>query len=155
MRIINAIPGFGKLLTEQQIREFLGNSKLNLQLGTIDERGEPNIHPIWYNFENDKLYVVTPKKSKKANNALRQNLVYFSIDDETFPYKGVKGKGNIKSLDDINSNIKMAEKIITKYMGSLENDIGKWIINEIRQGNESVLEITPKFFSAWSFGPPS
>ena len=155
MRIINAIPGFGKLLTEQQIREFPGNSKLNLQLGTIDEKGEPNIHPIWYNFENDKLYVVTPKKSKKANNALRQNLVYFSIDDETFPYKGVKGKGNIKSLDDINSNIKMAEKIITKYMGSLENDIGKWIINEIRQGNESVLEITPKFFSAWSFGPPS
>ena len=155
MKIINAIPGFGKLLTEQQIREFLGKSKLNLQLGTIDKSGEPNIHPIWYNFENDKLYVVTSKKSKKASNALRQNIVYFSIDDETFPYKGVKGKGNIKSLDDINSNIKIAEKIITKYMGSLENDIGKWIISEIRQGNESVLEITPKFFSAWSFGPTS
>ena len=155
MKIINAIPGFGKLLTEQQIREFLGKSKLNLQLGTIDERGEPNIHPIWYDFENDKLYVVTSKKSKKASNALRQNLVYFSIDDETFPYRGVKGKGNIKSLDDINSNITIAEKIITKYMGSLENDIGRWIISEIRQGNESVLEITPKFFSAWSFGPTS
>ena len=152
MKIINAIPGFGQLLTEQQVREFLGKSRLNLQLGTIDEKGEPNIHPIWYIFENDKLYIVTPKKSKKANNALRQKTVYFSIDDELFPYKGVKGKGNIKSLDDINSNIKIAEKIITKYMGSLENDIGRWIINEIRQGNEAVLEIIPKFFSAWSFG---
>ncbi len=155
MKIINAIPGFGQLLTEQQVREFLVKSKLNLQLGTIDEKGEPNIHPIWYLFENDRLYVATSKKSKKANNALRQNLVYFSIDDEAFPYKGVKGKGSIKSLDDINSNIKIAEKIITKYMGSLENDIGRWIINEILQGNESVLEISPKFFSAWSFGPPS
>ena len=155
MKIINAIPGHGQLLTEQQVREFLGKSRLNLQLGTIDEKGEPNIHPIWYLFENDKLYIVTSKKSKKAHNALRQKTAYFSVDDELFPYKGVKGKSSIKSLDDIDSNIKIAEKIITKYMGGLENDIGRWIINEIRQGNESVLEITPKFFSAWSFGPMS
>jgi len=155
MKILNAIPGLGQPLTEQQVKEFLGKARLNLQLGTIDEKGEPNIHPIWYAYENDKIYVVTPKKSKKANNALRQKTIYFSIDDESFPYKGVKGKGTIKSLDDINSNVKIAEKIITKYMGSLENDIGRWIINEIRQGNEAVLEITPKFFSAWSFGSPS
>ncbi len=36
-------------------------------------------------------------------------------------------------------------------MGNLENDLAKWIINEIRQGNEAVLEIRPKFYSAWSF----
>lgn len=151
MKILNAIPGLGKPLTELQVKEFLVKAKLNLQLGTIDEKGEPNIHPIWYLYENDKLYVVTSKKSRKASNALRQKTIYFSIDDESFPYKGVKGKGTVKPLDDIDFNIKIAEKIITKYMGSLENDIGKWIINEIRQGNEAVLEISPKFFSAWSF----
>ncbi len=151
MKILNAIPGFGKPLNEQQVREFLGKAKLNLQLGTIDEKGEPNIHPIWYAYEDDKIYVVTPKKSKKAKNALRQELVYFSIDDESFPYKGVKGKGTVKLLEDTDSNIKIAKKIITKYMGNLENDLAKWIINEIRQGNEAVLEIRPKFYSAWSF----
>lgn len=145
----------GQLLSEMQVREFLGKSRLNLQLGTIDERGEPNIHPIWYHFEDDKIYIVTPKKSRKARNALAQKTVYFSVDDESFPYKGAKGKGSIRSLDDLNSNIKIAEKIITKYMGGLDNDIGRWIVNEIRQGNEHVLEITPKFFSAWSFGPPA
>jgi len=151
MKIVNAMPGLGKLLSEQQVRDFLARSKLNLQLGTIDEKGEPNIHPIWYIFENDRIYVATPKKSKKAENSLRQKLVYFSIDDESFPYKGVKGKGTVKSLEDINYNVKIAEKIITKYMGNLENDLAKWIINEIRQGNEAVLEINPKFYSAWSF----
>jgi len=155
MKILNAIPGLGQQLTEQQVKDFLVKAKLNLQLGTIDEKGEPNIHPIWYLYENEKIYVATPKKSKKANNALRQSMVYFSIDDESFPYKGVKGKGNVRSLDDINFNVKIAEKIITKYMGSLENDLGRWIINQIQQGNEAVLEITPKFFSAWSFGPVS
>jgi len=151
MKILNAIPELGKPLTEQQIREFLERSKLNLQLGTIDDKGEPNIHPIWYLFENDSLYTMTTKKSKKANNALKQKVVYFCIDDESFPYKGVKGKGVVKLLGDTDYNIKIAEKIITKYMGSLENDIGRWIINEIRQGNEAVFEITPKFYSTWSF----
>ena len=151
MKIHNAIPGLSRPLTEEQVREFLINSKLNLQLGTTDEKGEPNIHPIWYLFENERLYIITPKKSKKARNALRQKIVYFSIDDETFPYKGVKGKADIKLLENTNSNIKIAEKIIIKYMRSLENDLARWIVEEIRQGNEAVLEINPRFYSAWSF----
>lgn len=150
MKIISAIPGLARTPTEHEIREFL-NSRLNLQLGTVDEKGYPNIHPIWFLFENEKLYVMTGKKSKKAVNAIRQKRIYYSIDDETFPYKGVKGKADTQLLDDTSSNIKIAEKIITKYMGGLDNDIGRWILSEIRQGNEAVLEITPKYYSAWSF----
>lgn len=151
MKILNAMPGFGKPLTEPEVREFLGKSKLNLQLGTTDEKGKPNIHPIWYFFENDKLFVVTHKKSKKATNALREKTIYFSIDDESTPVKGVKGEAYVKSLEDLNSNIKMAEKIITKYMGNLDNDLARFIINAVKQGEEAVLELTPKFYSAWSF----
>jgi len=36
-------------------------------------------------------------------------------------------------------------------MGNLENDIGKHIIKQIKNGNETVLEIIPKFYSAWTF----
>jgi len=64
-----------------------------------------------------------------------------------FRTRGVKGKGVIKLFEDTDYNIEIAEKIITKYMGSLDNDIGRWIINEIRQGNEAVFEITHKFYS--------
>jgi nitroimidazol reductase NimA-like FMN-containing flavoprotein (pyridoxamine 5'-phosphate oxidase superfamily) len=151
MKLFSAIPGMAKPLTESEVREFLGKAKLNLQLGTIDEKGEPNIHPIWYFFEDDKIYVATPKHSKKASNALRQKTIYFSIDDEAFPYKGVKGKATVKSLEDINSNVKIAEKIIIKYMGNLDNDLARFIINAIKAGNEAVLELTPKFYSTWSF----
>jgi len=150
MKIINAIPGFGPLLSKNQVIEFL-SSKLNLQLGTIDEKGDPNICPVWFFFENEKIYLATSKQSKKAYNALQRNLVYFSIDDETYPYKGVKGKGNIRSLEDSEKKLAVAEKIIIKYMGNLENDIGKHIIEQIKNGNETVLEITPRFYSAWSF----
>mgnify|MGYP002066391033 FL=1 len=152
MKVVNAIPGFGPDLSEQQVKNFLETSKLNLQIATIDSKGDPNIHPVWYLFENEKLYVATPKKSKKAQNALKHHLVYYSIDDEKMPYKGVKGKGTVNLLDDIKTNLVIGEKIILKYTGSLESDIGKFIIEQIKNGDETIMEITPKFYSAWSFG---
>jgi nitroimidazol reductase NimA-like FMN-containing flavoprotein (pyridoxamine 5'-phosphate oxidase superfamily) len=152
MKVINAIPGLGPDLSEPQVKNFLETSKLNLQIATIDSKGDPNIHPVWYLFENEKLYVATPKKSKKAQNALKHNLVYYSIDDEKMPYKGVKGKGTVNLLEDIQTNLVIGEKIILKYTGSLESDIGKFILEQIKNGNETIMEITPKFYSAWSFG---
>jgi nitroimidazol reductase NimA-like FMN-containing flavoprotein (pyridoxamine 5'-phosphate oxidase superfamily) len=152
MKVVNAIPGFGPDLSEQQVKNFLETSKLNLQIATIDSKGDPNIHPVWYLFENEKLYVATPKKSKKAQNALKHHLVYYSIDDEKMPYKGVKGKGTVNLLEDIKTNLVIGEKIILKYTGNLESDIGKFIIEQIKNGNEAIMEITPKFYSAWSFG---
>ena len=41
MRIFNASPGFGTQLTEEEIKNFLGNSKLNIHIGTIDNNGDP------------------------------------------------------------------------------------------------------------------
>ena len=47
MRIFNASPGFGAPLTEEEVKGFLTNSKLNVHLGTVDEKGDSNIHPVW------------------------------------------------------------------------------------------------------------
>ena len=66
MKIVHASPGFGSVLTEEQAIDFLTNSKLNLLLGTIDENGEPNVHPVWYLYDNGKLYVETSKTAKKV-----------------------------------------------------------------------------------------
>ena len=61
MRILNASPGFRTQLTEEEIKNFLGNSKLNIHIGTIDNKGDPNIHPTWYYFDvtNNKFYIET------------------------------------------------------------------------------------------------
>lgn len=149
MKIINPIPGFGPQLSEQKVREFLENSKLNLQLATLDSKEGPVIHPVWYIFENDKMYLATQKKSKKAQNAIKNNLVYYSIDDENVPYIGVKGKGKVRVLEDVDFNLVIAKKIILKYLSTLENDIGGHIIEQIKQGNEVILEISPLYYSAW------
>jgi hypothetical protein len=67
MRILNASPGFGTQLTEVEIKSFLGDSKLNIHLGTVDNIGDPNIHPTWYYFDvtDNKFYIETSRVQRK------------------------------------------------------------------------------------------
>jgi nitroimidazol reductase NimA-like FMN-containing flavoprotein (pyridoxamine 5'-phosphate oxidase superfamily) len=98
MKILNGSPGFSTQLTEDEIRNFLGNSKLNIHIGTIDNEGDPIIHPTWYYFDgtNNKFYIETSKNSKKTQNMNRTNIVYYCVDYPNPPYKGVRGKGKVK-----------------------------------------------------------
>ena len=140
-------------MTEEEVDRFL-ESKLNLQLATIDGMGDPNIQPVWFEYDKDKkkLFIMTPKASKKAQNIRRKSNIYFSIDDENFPYKGVKGKGEAILLEDKKAIMLLVERINMKYLGTLEHPIAKMLIDNTRNGIETAFEITPKFFSTWDFG---
>jgi general stress protein 26 len=152
MKITGAM-GSTYSMTEEEVDKFL-ESKLNLQLATIDELGDPDIQPVWFEYDKDKksLFIMTPKTSKKAQNIRRKSKIYFSIDDENFPYKGVKGKGEAKVLEDEQKIMLLVEKINMKYLGTLDHPIAKMLIDNTRNGIETVFEITPKFFSTWDFG---
>ncbi|MDF2769743.1 MAG: Pyridoxamine 5-phosphate oxidase [Nitrososphaeraceae archaeon] len=131
MRILNASPGFGAPLTEEEVKDFLTNSKLNVHLGTVDEKGHSNIHPIWYYFDNsnNKLYTETSKISKKTDNLRRNNTIYYCI----------------------NHNLPIAEKIIVKYLGGLDHPVARSLIDGVKKGYSVILEITPSYYSTWDY----
>jgi general stress protein 26 len=139
-------------MNEQEVINFLQN-KLNLQLATIDENGDPNIQPVWFDYEKDseKLHIMTSKMSNKVRNIRIKSNVYFSIDDENFPYKGVKGKAIARIIEDHQKVVSMAEKINIKYLGTLEHPLAKILMEFAQNGTEILLEISPKFFSTWDF----
>ena len=76
MKIVHGSPGFGSILTEEQTIKFLTDKKLNLLLGTVDKNGDPFIHPVWFLYENEKLYVETSKTSKKVQNIHHSKIQY-------------------------------------------------------------------------------
>ena len=153
IKIINASPEFGKPLTEQEINKFLTHSKLNVHLGTIDDNNYPNVHPTWYYFDSadKKIYVETSKISKKIDNLRKNNNIYFCIDDPNLPYKGVKGRGICTIHDDINYNIPIAEKIMTKYLGSIQHPMAQKLMSFVKNGDSVIIEISPKYFSTWDY----
>ena len=149
MKIVHGSPGFGSMLTEEQTVEFLTDKKLNLLLGTVDKNSDPFIHPVWFLYENEKLYVETSKTSKKVQNIQHKNIVYFCIDDENLPYMGVRGKALVKVSIDVEDNIPVAERIMIKYTGNLENKVAKILMGGVRAGKSAILEINPVYYSTW------
>jgi PPOX class probable F420-dependent enzyme len=153
IKIVNAtseIPG----MTREEVETFL-ESKLNLQLATIDQKGEPNIQPIWFYYNNkdgEKLTISTNKSAKKTQNLRNKPVVYFSVDDENLPYKGVKGKGIANIVEDVGEVVPQADRICMKYLGTLDHPVAKMITDSSKKGEVVIVEISPKFFSSWDYG---
>jgi uncharacterized pyridoxamine 5'-phosphate oxidase family protein len=151
MKIFNADPAFGRPLKEDEIKTFLSNSKLNVHIATIDEKGEPNIHPTWYYFDSteNKLYIETAKNSKKVQNLRSNKVIYYCVDVPNLPYKGVRGKGTVKIHENVGYNVPIAEKIMVRYLGSLAHPIATSLISSVKNGDSVILEITPSYYSTW------
>lgn len=143
-------------MTEEDVKNFLTNNsgRLLIHIGIVDEKGEPNVFPTGYYFDRnlDKIYIATPKRSKKVSNLRVTSIISYCIDDPNPPYKGVRGKGKLKIHEDINHNMAIVKKLIMSRIGSLEDPTSKWLLSETEKGNEVILEITPSYYSTWDFG---
>lgn len=64
----------------------------------------------------------------------------------------MKGRGIARISENIDWNIPIVEKISLKYLGTMDNPLAQTIMENTRKGIQIVIEITPKFFSAWDFG---
>jgi hypothetical protein len=96
--------------------------------------------------------IYTYKSAKKTRILRNKPIVYFSIDDENLPYKGVKGKGIASILEDPTRTAPQADRISMKYLGTLDHPIAKMISDRSKKGEVVVVEISPKFFSTWDYG---
>ena len=139
-------------MNEYEVSNFL-ESKLNLQLATIDGKGDPNIQPVWFEYEkeSERFYIMTSKSSSKVKSIQSKPDIYFSIDDENFPYKGVKGKGRATIIDNHSRVVAMAEKINLKYLETLEHPTAKMLMEYAQNGKEVLVEINPKYFATLDF----
>lgn len=148
------MPGLSKPVTEADVVRLL-ESKLNLQLATLEDEGYPNIAPVMFYYDKDsgKMYVNADKRSRKVQNIRRYpDKIYYSIDDENLFYEGVKGRARAAIIEDTQKNISILEKINQKYLGTLDHPMARELTENTRNGTYGTIEITPKFFSAWNLG---
>lgn len=152
MKIIRGMPDMGRAMTEAEVNAFL-ESKQNLQIATVDEKGDPMVQPVWFLYDRaaQKIYFDTGKQTKKLANIRRKPRVYFSVDSEEYPYKCVKGKADAIVSENPARNAPMVEKICMKYLGSADHPLAKNLVEMAKNGVSVVLELTPKYYSTWDF----
>ncbi len=151
MKIVQATSEIPSM-TKEEADIFL-ESKLNLQLATIDDQGWPNIHPVWFYYDKieEKLFITTSKSAKKIQNLRVKPIVYFSIDDETSAPKGVKGRGTVTMIGDTSKTVSVGDKMSLKYLGTLDHPVAKMITDGAKKGEVILIAISPKFFSTWDY----
>jgi general stress protein 26 len=143
----------GIALTENEVKDFLSSSKTNLQIATIDRKGEPVIQPVWfYSDSGEKIYVNTYRNSHKAGNLRIRNTAYFSVDEDAFPYRCVKGKAKVAFSEQVETNLAMTGRIMSKYLGSTEHPTAVQILDSVKSGQSIMMELSPVFYSTWRFG---
>jgi Pyridoxamine 5'-phosphate oxidase len=59
-------------MTKEEVDVFL-ERKFMLQMSTLDEKGKPNIQPVWFYHgkRRDKRLVTTSKIARKTRNLMR------------------------------------------------------------------------------------
>ena len=127
------------------------NGKILMRLATIGGDGSPVIYPVWYHYAKDRLYLFSQKNARKMEDIERNSTVYFSIDTETFPNKGVKGKGTARMISDPSEGVPLVERMLEKYLGDTDSSYPKAMLESVRKGSAVVVEIRPHYYTVWDY----
>jgi len=150
LKTFEAEKGIG--MSERGARRFLIQSRSTLLLGTTEADGTPMIHPVWYYFDSakTKLYFYTEPALKKATNIKERSPVYFDVDSDKWPYKGVKGKGRARMITAESEALSLASKILAKYVRKGQ-PMTKAVLGKVKTGGYVIFEITPAYFTSWDY----
>jgi general stress protein 26 len=129
-------------------KEFLQSQKV-LRLATIDPSGNPHIIPVWYMYYNNKFYIGTNTKTRKAKNIKENSKVSFCIDIgiKSPDIFGIMGIGRAKLIIKTEKVNSLAEKILLRYFKTLKNQSAQQLLNQ----TDCVIEITPKKITNWKY----
>jgi general stress protein 26 len=148
MRLLRALKEFPGL-TSDEIDEFLKQPHL-MRLAVMDSRGEPNVTPVWYLWEDNKFYITSQTDKRKYKDVQRNPRVGFSIDiyepENKGGAKGVHGKGNAYVIHDKTQISRRDRQLIVRYTGDLENPTARRLL---AIPNVCLIVIEPTELGTW------
>jgi|SRR5215472_2833155 len=97
---------------DPKVEEFL-KGKHFAKIATTMKDGRPQLTPIWYMYEDGKIWINTTTERTKYRNIIREPRVAFLIDDG-YPYVSIFGKGRIANERDPHKDI---ETLAIRYRG--------------------------------------
>ena len=128
--------------------KFLRSQKI-LRLATIDGTGDPHIVPVWYMYWNDKFYVGTNTRTRKARNIRKNPKVAFCVDVgvRSPDIIGVMGTGRAKLILKKELVGSLAKKILLRYFKNMKNKSAQQLFDQ----TDCIIQITPRKVTEWKY----
>ncbi len=128
--------------------EFLKSQKI-LRLATIDSKKNPHIVPVWYEFKDNKFYIGTNTRTKKAKNIMRNPKVSFCVDVgvKSPDIFGVTGIGKARLILEKRRVSSIAKRILKRYFKSLKEKSAQELLDD----TNCIIEISARKTTVWKF----
>lgn len=140
------------VLTEDEVRVLLGEP-LVMHLGMVDRQGWPLVNPVWHVFENEVFRVVVGRASHKVTVLRATPRAYFAVDTgASADTRGVRGRASVRVIDDdIPLALDVCRKALLRYTGTDRDEYARQMLQWARNGDMSVVELTPSVFRAFRY----
>ena len=126
-------------LSKNELDSMVYDKKIPIRIAFIKPDGTPNVISLWYEIENEKIYCATQKTAKIVSYLKNNPKCGFEIAADKPPYKGVRGDGNVKIIEE--KGIEILETLMKKYLGEKESTLSKFLRDNSK--SEVAIEITP------------
>lgn len=136
-------------LTSDEIESFLQDAKI-ARFCSHNRDGTIHAAPVWYKYENGKMVIGTPLKSRKARNVRRNGNVTVLIDVEGPPTRGViiYGKAELEELT-IDDMISVGVSIFNRYMPEDKTQVYAEGLSKISEGVK--ITVTPLRMASFDY----
>lgn len=84
-------------------------------LASIGPDGEPQSHPVWYEFDGANLRISTTEGRQKLENIRRDGRVAMTIQDPSDPYRYIEVRGRVNTIEPDSRN-EFIDSLAARYL---------------------------------------
>lgn len=136
-----------RTMTPKEMEAFLDQPHI-AHLATLKGDGSPHLAPLWYQYIEGKVYILTGASYVKTRNIQRDSRVALSIAtaEEPYEYVLIEGRAEI-TTDDLES---VVPSICIRYWG---RERGARFAQELLEEGDNVLIVVhPTKVVTWAYG---
>ena len=94
----NVVEAFSHTPSDTENWQFLTDEPRMGRLATVSVLGEPHVVPIWYLPKKGSLLIHSERKSRKIQDLQANSKYTLTVDDDSWPYRGVQARGTARIL---------------------------------------------------------
>lgn len=140
-------------LTDEEIDDFLNSTNQEpwgraiAELGTVTPDGKPYVNPVWYEWEDEKIYVLGKPKAQYVKNIKENKYVFVVVDKQSPPYVrvNIRGTAEVVSEEWTDRWEQMTKEATVAYMGEEALEY----YEERLEYPISAIEVTPGTINSW------
>ncbi|MCB9626972.1 MAG: pyridoxamine 5'-phosphate oxidase family protein [Sandaracinaceae bacterium] len=131
-----------------RVAAFLDDTVVPMRLAVQTAGKFPVLLSLWFAREGDTLVAAVHRDAKIVRRLRDNPHCAFEVALNAPPYRGVRGQATVQ-LDAARGG-EVLERLLQRYLGSLDSRLARWLLS--RRSEELALVLEPVNIESWDYG---